>query len=399
MKLFLIALFALLLAAGAAVAIQYDSGYVLIAYGHTTIEMTLWIAVAVLLILLGLGWLLFSLLRRGAKLSDRLGNFRGGQQQRRSERGVIAYSRGQWLQARRLLLSPASSPKPLINYLLAARASQQLNDSRGIDEALDAAAQRNRASEKAAELLRAELQLDRGQYAEALNTLDGLRRKDRDPAVTLLLVRAYRGLNDASSLRALLPELRKRKLMSESAITELELDALRGELQSLRSAGDVGALLQWWKELGRNRATHGALLQEMIPALLSLGNSEDALKLLRAALKQQWQEELVVLYAGVPADKPAEQLRHAEAWLKQHADSAALQLALGRICLRNELWGKAREYFEDAHRLAPNATICFELARLLDGLGEHPQAANYLREGLQRQGQQLPELPLPKARH
>ena len=87
MKLFFVALLALLLAAGAAVAIQYDSGYVLIAYGHTTVEMTLWIAVAVLLILLGLAWLLFSLLRRGAKLSDRFGNFRGGQQQRRSERG------------------------------------------------------------------------------------------------------------------------------------------------------------------------------------------------------------------------------------------------------------------------------------------------------------------------
>ena len=48
MILFLAALFALAAAAAIAVAIQYDSGYVLLAYGHTTVEMTLWVALALL---------------------------------------------------------------------------------------------------------------------------------------------------------------------------------------------------------------------------------------------------------------------------------------------------------------------------------------------------------------
>ena len=50
MILFLAALFALAAAAGA-VAIQYDSGYVLLAYGHTG-EMTLWVALALLALFL-----------------------------------------------------------------------------------------------------------------------------------------------------------------------------------------------------------------------------------------------------------------------------------------------------------------------------------------------------------
>ena len=48
MKIFIAVLLALALSAGLAAAIQQDSGYILIAYGQTTVEMTIWVGVAVL---------------------------------------------------------------------------------------------------------------------------------------------------------------------------------------------------------------------------------------------------------------------------------------------------------------------------------------------------------------
>jgi HemY protein len=68
---------------------------------------------------------------------------------------------------------------------------------------------------------------------------------------------------------------------------------------------------------------------------------------------------------------------------------------LGRLSLRNELWGKAKEYFEQAYRRNASAELCFELGRLLGNMGEYSDAERYTREALQMQGQALPELPQP----
>ena len=70
-------------------------------------------------------------------------------------------------------------------------------------------------------------------------------------------------------------------------------------------------------------------------------------------------------------------------------------LCLGRLSLRNDLWGQARDYFETSHRLQPNAETCAELARLLFSLGEREKSAQYYREGLLLRETDLPDLPLP----
>ena len=70
-------------------------------------------------------------------------------------------------------------------------------------------------------------------------------------------------------------------------------------------------------------------------------------------------------------------------------------LCLGRLALRNKLWGQARDYFESSHRLRPSAEACAELARLLFSLGERELSAQYYREGLLLRESNLPDLPLP----
>ncbi len=116
--------------------------------------------------------------------------------------------------------------------------------------------------------------------------------------------------------------------------------------------------------------------------LIQRGAAEKAEMLLREILKKTWDDHLAILYgqaAGVDAHK---QLAIAENWLKLRPNNAGLLLTLGRLCLRNQLWGKARTYLENSIELEPNAVAYAELANLLERIGERDLAANYYRQGL-----------------
>ena len=90
----------------------------------------------------------------------------------------------------------------------------------------------------------------------------------------------------------------------------------------------------------------------------------------------------VTLYGKLKTSYPDKQLERAEAWLKHHGSSAALYLCLGRLCLRNQLWGKARTYLQQCLDLEENAEACAELAKLLEYLGEKEEALVFYRRGL-----------------
>ena len=75
-------------------------------------------------------------------------------------------------------------------------------------------------------------------------------------------------------------------------------------------------------------------------------------------------------------------------------------LSLGRVSLRNKLWGKAREYFEGSLRFSKSKALSAEanaeLARLMDHLGEHAHSASLYRKALAQLEHRLPELPMPE---
>ncbi|WP_373095664.1 heme biosynthesis HemY N-terminal domain-containing protein, partial [Zhongshania sp.] len=187
MKIFIAVLLALALAAGLAAAIQQDSGYILIAYGQTTVEMTIWVGVAVLTVFLILVLLIFMSLRRGAKVSDSIGSFWTDRKAVRGRShttlGMIAFIEGNWAKSRKLLTDSAKDTEtPLINYLLAARASHALGDVSGSRHYLGLAEQTSNKASIAVALTQAEMQVENGRLEEALATLTRARRNaERHP--------------------------------------------------------------------------------------------------------------------------------------------------------------------------------------------------------------------------
>ena len=85
----------------------------------------------------------------------------------------------------------------------------------------------------------------------------------------------------------------------------------------------------------------------------------------------------------------------AEEWLARHPKDASLLLTLGRLSLRNKLWGKAREYFQSSLASKPTAAAHAELSRLLENLGDTQSAKHHLTQYRKRTADPLPDLPQP----
>ncbi len=404
-SLFTLILIALLLGVGVVAIIETDPGYLLLAYGDYTLESSLWVGLLLLFLFTLLLYAGIALLRRligGQKtLSGWMDSRRARQAARLTNRGLVNFIEGNWSKSRRDLLRGArKNEASLVNYLLAAQASARLDEPEQTEQHLQAAAESSSTANTAVALARAEIQLQAGQYQQAVNTLQEARRSPgRYPQALALLQRAYIGLGDSAGLAALLPQLKKYRVINDDEKKALERD-LYGPL--LQQAGDSGGgasldtLCDAWHKMPASVKGDAAMIRRYASLLVAMGGNALAEKTILRELKKNWDPELVRVYGFVEGDDVRRQLANAEAWLNSHPEDAQLFLCLGRLAARDKLWGKARDYFEKSYRLQRTAETCAELGRLLNGLGEPKVAAAYFREGLLLQEDQLPSLPAPE---
>jgi HemY protein len=398
-RLFAVALVALLLGVGIVAIIETDPGYVLLAYGNYTLEASLWVGLLLLLLLMAMLFLLlrltYQIITGQRSLVSWLGARKSRKALRLSSRGLISYMEGNWLVARRQLVRGAQhNEAPLLNYLLAARASAQLQDDEGIQENLRAASDAEPGAAMAVEISLAEIKLHAGQYSQAIAALNhATRSPGRHPRVLSLLLQAYQGLSDWDKQLELLPQLQKHKVLSSEEIQQLERVVQHNRLELCQN--DLEQLRACWVKMPKPLQNDAAFVAMYARNLVALSEHGAAEKVILSSLKKEWHPSLVRLYAYVQTDS-SRQLDRAESWLRAHPEDTPLLLCLGRLSARAELWGKARDYFESAYRLEHSAEVCAELGRLLDGLGEPTVAAAYFREGLMLQEDKLPALPQPE---
>ena len=384
-------------------------GYVLIAFQGFRYESSLWVFVALLLVV----WLLVYLVRLSVRLlvtSGGLLNPWSALHSRRrlrtaSEQGFLDLAEGRWAPALRHLKRAAnSSPQPLTYYLGAARAAHQLGQHEDSDHLLEQALDQQPQAELAVALQHAELQLARGQADAALDTLEAMHaRHPHHPLVLGQLYQRYLQVENWSALLGLLPNLRKDNVLGSAELSELERQAWHGRLLEAGKPVDgdaataLGALQKAWQAMTKAQHKEPALLAVYAEQLRLLGAEDEAEELLRNALKQQYDVALVRLYGLLHGRDLGLQLQTAEGWLKQHPDDAGLLLTLGRLCLHSELWGKARDYLESSLVFQRHPETCTELARLLAQLGDLQRSNSLYQESLVLLDARLcpPALPAP----
>ncbi|WP_372758180.1 heme biosynthesis HemY N-terminal domain-containing protein [Litorivivens sp.] len=393
-RYFLIALGALLAAAGLGVLVQRDPGYMLLAIGNVAIETSFWVALLLFLLLLGAGYYLLRLSHFGWSGGSRLARYLGQRRQQRSNRqsndGLIALVEGNYDKAKRLLTRHLDDvDEPLLNYLGAAYAANALGDPREASALLARAERNTQGANVAIELVQARLLLQNGRLEESLASLTRAQRNTaRHPAVLRLLKSVYLGLEDWDALLALLPDLKKHGVTDAEELETLRRHCILGQLKRHSDASKTSdeELAHWWHKLPKDVHQDDTMVASYVRQLISRSMDREAEDLLRKHLRKSWQRELVELYGKVAGPEPDKQLLTAEAWLPERTNDASLLLTLGRLSLRNQLWGKAREYFDNSYRLDPGHDVCAELGRLLAYLGEHERSAAFFQESLQKSG-------------
>ena len=104
------------------------------------------------------------------------------------------------------------------------------------------------------------------------------------------------------------------------------------------------------------------------------------LEALEAALEKSWDPRLLDEYAKTYDFPARERIERAEAWLHEHPGDPALLRCLGLLCLREQLWGKARNYLEESLSAKTHPATLLALARLAETVGDEQEAARRYRE-------------------
>jgi len=381
MKFGLIVIVALVISALAANLLLEDPGYVVISFRGYLVEMSVPILLASFVLFLLTAWFIVKLFRAPRKLGEAAGRYRAGRAGQRLTRGIIEVAEGNFAKGERLLTRSAGvSDAPLLNYLQAARAAHLLGQDNRRDDWLRLAYEQSPAAANAVLLTQAELQLDQEQYEPALATLRKIEENTPNHSHALVLLgRLYFRLDDWGHLADLLPKLTKHGRMDTATLHQW---SLRVHQEQLQAAADGAMVQSVWKKLPRQQKKDIELLESYYSSLIRTGEHALAEKEIAAELRREWRPLLVRLYGIVEADDPARQLKKAESWLRNHGEDVDLLLAAARLCLRNELWGKARSYLETVIAIRPTPDAYQEYGRLLNRLGEGDAAADAYRSGL-----------------
>lgn len=362
-------------------------GFVFVVYEPWMVQMPLWV------VILG-GIIVFGVLYAFVDSIDRLQfawyRFKNWLQWRRehkayskTQHGLALLIEGRWAKAQRLLLAGVKNTiDPLMNYLGAAKAAQalQLLDKR--DQYLREAHRVAPDAELAIGLTKAELQLEQHQLEQAAATLNRLLvLSPRHPRVLMLAEKVYVRLGDWKALQALLPKLRKSRVLTSTQVSIFEKNIACTLLNQPLSV-NVNDITACYDSFSRALKKNPEVLLAYAEALSLRGETKPVLEITRRVLKSTYEPRLIELYMKAPFDEVNRELVMAGAWLKMYGPQPELLLLLGKLCVQAQLWGKAKDYFNQCLNLGPNKAASLAYGKLLEQLGDAAAATAVYRNAL-----------------
>jgi len=379
--IWVVALFAL--AAGLVVAARYTEGYVLVVLPPYRVE----IALSLLLILfVGAFIVLYSAVRlvSGAvQVPAKVRQYRLARRRDKAQETLLSalesffegrYTRAEQAAQRSLALGEHKR----LSAVIAARAAHELRAFDRRDGYLRELADGAPEGDTLRVVTEAELLLEERRPDDALGVLKALPQKHT--AALRLELKAQQQTRQWEPVVGLVGELERRGVFDGEQAGQLRTHAL---IETLRRKGaDAHALDEAWKRLPESQKRDSDIAAAAAQCYSALGRGADAQRIIEQSLAQSWNSELVALYGRTGGDT-VRQIELAEMWLQSHPGDAALLLTLGRLCARQDLWGKAQSYLEASLSVEPTYAAHLELARLHEQLGNSDGARRHYRASLE----------------
>ena len=392
LRLFILLCTFLVVGAGLYHFMLQGAGYLLIVWGKTSIEMSLWVAVTLLLITVICFVLAIKIYSGGINSILVIKNSLMGRGSQKAHTqmldGLTDFIEGNWLSARKKLeRSAAKVDGPMINYLAAARSAYELGDEKQALNLLHKAEETTETPSVAIPLTQAKMQLANQQYEKALATLERASTINADhPALLDLKRQVYIALQDWHALKKLLPMLNKNNIGASKERDELILLVykqllLKAANASLPGESRLKSLKICWKETPNDIKQDEDLLALYARELMAAGDDDRAERILTDGLNNHWYEKWIRLYGLLQCSDNKIALATAEKWLKNQ-NSEGLYLTLGRLCANSEQWGRAVEYLNQSLSINPRAETYAELAKVQEQLGHTVESQENYKKGL-----------------
>lgn len=377
-----------LFAAAVAVTVAtHNPGYVLLVYPPWKTEMTLSLFVMLLLLFVVLLHLSLRLIVAALNLPEYVRNYR---KMRAAEKersalleALMAYFEGRYAVAEKAAVrSMVSGDGTGLAAIIAARSAHELREFDKRDAYL-ADAERGPNGESTMRLMaKAEFMLDQRDPQSALHALRELDDTGAHKHIGALglELKAQQQARNWDAVLDVTSRLEKRKAIDGFVARQMQQLAWQEKLRDAEL--DLGGLRKLWKAIPAEFKRSAKLAAFAARGFGKLGDCRSAQQLLTDSLNEQWDSELVALYSECGSDNNTAQIDQAERWLNNHPDDAGLLLTLGKLCLRQGLWGKAQSYLDASLSLQPSRAAYAALSQLAEKLGKHEQALTYFHRSI-----------------
>ncbi len=265
--------------------------------------------------------------------------------------------------------------------IIAARSAHELREYKKRDAYLSAAEGKTEGDSTMRLMTTGKFMLDQHDTRGALDALQELRDsgvKGHLGALTLEL-KANQQAGNWDEVLNVLYQLEKRGGIDAAQSSQLRQQAWLGKI---RQQKDLKGLTSCLKDIPADFKRRGKIAATAARALIQHGGDSIAQQLLTDSLDAQWDSELVALYGDCQSGDVVAQIKQAENWLAQHSQDAGLLLALGKLCLHQQLWGKAQNYLDASISISPSHAAYTALGELAERMGKSGEALKYRQQAL-----------------
>lgn len=369
-------------AVGLALLMRFNHGNVALLWPPYRIDLSVNLAVLLLLVSFVLLHLLLLGLSKAIDLPARVREYR----MRRTRDvaiaslrdSLLAFFEGRFGRAERLAQAARDDAELSgVAALIGARAAHRMREYERRDRWL-ASAQGAPQTDQAQLMTAAELAVEDQRAADALVAIDRLHAGGARHIHSLrTALRAYEQSGDWNNVLHLVRQLEKRDALHPAAARGLRLRATRALFA--RRVGDVAELRSLVSGLTAEERQTPELSEVAARALAQSGDEEQAWKLIEDGMRDSVSPRLLRLYETLHRIPARERLMRAERWRTRHGDHPELLLTLARLCVEESLWGKAEEFLLAALRQRETPEAHLAIAQLYETLGRNGEAAVHYR--------------------
>jgi HemY protein len=299
---------------------------------------------------------------------------------------LLAFFQGRYASAEKSAAAALTGDETKgVAAIIAARSAHELGRFSEREQFLDHAKGSAPEVDQARLTTLADLLVSQGRHEEALAVLKDLSARDsRNLRLLRLKLEAEQALRNWDEVLATVASLLKLGGIGPAEAAAVRRVAHLGNLN--RKAQDSGALTAYWKQLPAEMRVDAAVAATAARYHLALGGNAEAQAIIEQALEREWNPSLVALYGDAAGADALPQIERAEKWLRSQARDPALLLALGKLCMRQALWGKAQSYIEASLALEPTHDGHMTLASLMEQIGKPQEAVQHFRRSAELAG-------------